>query len=110
MKIAGVGKIASIAKSKLLIVFGIGALGAGCVGGIDPALQDSPEYVLGWQHGCATGQARSRSFGYTESIRDDSRFETDRAYQTGWRQGFLECQDRSLINQPDALLGERGAD
>ena len=101
------------ARRSILWAIGGGAIAAaasGCAGGIDPELRDRPSYILGWQHGCATGEARSHSFGYTDSIRDDSRFGSDKAYETGWRQGFLECQDRSLINQPDSLLGERGAE
>lgn len=101
-------RVAGDCRRRLLSALAVSTLVAGCAVGIDPALKDSPGYVLGWQHGCATGEARSRSFGFFDSIRDDSRFETDEAYETGWRQGFLECRDKSLINQPDALLGERG--
>ncbi|TNE58294.1 MAG: hypothetical protein EP340_05925 [Alphaproteobacteria bacterium] len=63
---------------------------AGCVKPIDPSILESPSYSEGYSHGCSTAHERQNGFG-SPVVRDEVLFETDEAYQVGWKQGFGAC-------------------
>ncbi len=76
---------------------------AGCTTNPDIlALQDQPSFHVGYGDGCATSTEEDKSFS-TKSTRDAYAFENDKAYRAGWRQGYLECSNRT----PDAVDGGR---
>jgi hypothetical protein len=71
----------------------LGAVGAlllaACAG--DPALTEDPAFLSGYGDGCATAHELEKSFS-TKRVKDDHQFETDRAYRSGWRQGYQQCR------------------
>lgn len=70
-------------------------------------LRNDPGYVAGVADGCATVQESDKSFS-TRRVRDENAFDSDRAYQAGWRAGLLQCKrdydDRTSTG--GGLLGE----
>ena len=76
---------------------------AGCTTNPDIlALQEHPSFHAGYGDGCATSTEEDKSFS-TKSTRDAYAFDNDKAYRAGWRQGYLECSNRT----PDAVDGGR---
>ncbi len=65
---------------------------AGC-SGTDPALLEDPNYSLGYGDGCSTANSRVRG-GHNKVYRNQTLFKNDKAYQTGWRDGYVACGDR----------------
>lgn len=65
-------------------------------------LTESPSYHVGYGDGCSTSNEEDKSFS-TKSTRDAYAFDNDDAYRAGWRQGYLECDNRV----PDAIDGGR---
>lgn len=66
------------------------------------ALREMPSFQVGYGDGCATSNEEDKSFS-TKSERDAYAFDNDEAYRAGWRQGYLECNNRT----PDAIDGGR---
>lgn len=62
---------------------------AACAG--DSGLSEEPGYIAGYGDGCATAHEQEKSFS-TKRVRDADLFENDRAYRSGWRQGWQQCQ------------------
>lgn len=60
----------------------------------DPGLSEEPSFIVGYGDGCATAQEQDKSFS-TKRYRDAEAFESDRAYRSGWRQGWQQCKDPS---------------
>ncbi len=81
---------------------------AGCASTADmQAMRESPSYHQGYGDGCATGTEEDKSFS-TKMTRDAYSFDNDPAYRTGWRQGYLECGDRTpRDNDGGRITGER---
>ncbi len=75
---------------------------AGCVNSDLAALREQPSFHVGFADGCTTSNEEDKSFS-TKSARDKYAFENDEAYRAGWRQGWLECNERT----PDAIDGGR---
>ncbi len=74
----------------------------GCVNSQLAELRELPSYHVGFGDGCATSNEEDKSFS-TKIARDEYAFENDEAYRAGWRQGWLECNNRT----PDAIDGGR---
>lgn len=92
---------------KMPVFRGLGAIlaaaaAAGCVSGQHSALSELPTYHVGYGDGCATSNEEDKSFS-TKNQRDQYLFENDEAYRAGWRQGWLQCNNRT----PDAIDGGR---
>lgn len=92
-----------------LPLIAVGALAfAGCA--MDPKLQqlrESPSFQVGYGDGCLTAGEEDKSFS-TKSARDAYAFENDKAYRAGWRQGYLECSNRTRdAVDGGRILGER---
>lgn len=90
-------------KPTFLLIAAGAALAAGCAA--DPklqALRESPGFQVGYNDGCLTATEENKSFS-TKSARDSYAFDNDDAYRAGWRQGYLECSNRT----PDAIDGGR---
>ncbi len=66
------------------------------------ALRELPSFHVGYGDGCTTANEEDKSFS-TKTERDAYAFDNDRAYRAGWRQGYLECSNRT----PDAVDGGR---
>ena len=77
---------------------------AGCASDYDPMLRENPNFSLGYNDGCQTGNARVTGFDETV-YRDKSLFEADRAYQAGWREGYTACGGNNY-NDQDVFGGE----
>lgn len=86
------------------------ALTAGCASNPEDVLmlQDSPSYLVGYNDGCATATEANKSFS-TKSYRDADAFDADKAYRSGWRQGYMECSKGTPdVHDGGRILGERG--
>ena len=70
-------------------------------------LSEEPSYQAGYGDGCATGIEEDKSFS-TSRTRDEYLFDNDRAYRSGWRQGFLSCSQRNAENESNGglILGQ----
>lgn len=65
------------------------ALGA-CANTTDPEIRNTASYQQGYSDGCTTGNQRVEGFSSTIT-RNKTLFETDEAYQIGWKQGYSVC-------------------
>lgn len=74
-----------------MLTVGAATLAMGCATEEGRLLSEEPGYAAGFGDGCSTGQEEGKSFS-TERTRDAYRFENERAYRAGWRQGYLECK------------------
>lgn len=54
-------------------------------------LSEEPSYIAGFGDGCATATEAEKSFS-TKRVRDNEAYDSDRAYQAGWRAGLLQCE------------------
>jgi len=93
-------------KSSFTLILLTATVALGCVGGIDPALLESPKYSQGYGEGCETAHQRTHAFSM-KTVRDDSLFESDEAYRVGWRQGFQACSNQEPTAAPDDYFGDR---
>lgn len=66
----------------------LAAILAGCAS--DPVVTEDPAFVAGYGDGCATAGELEKSFS-TKRVKDDYQFDNDRAYRSGWRQGYQQC-------------------
>ncbi|MDZ7629087.1 MAG: hypothetical protein U5J99_11875 [Parvularculaceae bacterium] len=72
----------------------------------DTGLSEEPGFIVGYGDGCATAQEQGKSFS-TERHRDAEAFESDRAYRSGWRQGWQQCKDPAgRANDGGLILGD----
>lgn len=72
----------------------------GCIATEDA---DGPFYPAGFADGCSTGQAQRASFA-VKQVRDETLFDSEPSYRTGWRAGFAQCsQDHEIDNRPGDL-------
>jgi len=85
-----------------LAAFLTAAAAASCVSGQHSSLSELPSFHVGYGDGCATSNEEDKSFS-TKTERDKYLFENDEAYRAGWRQGWLQCNNRT----PDAIDGGR---
>ncbi len=70
-------------------------------------LREMPSFHVGYGDGCLTATEEDKSFS-TKKARDAYAFKNDDAYRAGWRQGYLECANRTAkANDGGRILGER---
>ena len=88
----------------LLTIFSV--LATSCASSGEPIDRESPNALLGYNHGCTSAREASKSFS-TERERDAYLFENDANYRYGWRQGYLECESRRPnLNDGGRVLGD----
>jgi hypothetical protein len=63
----------------------------------DRAMQKTPNYKAGYADGCASADAQGTDMRHGNEVRDDSLFDSDKAYRAGWHTGFSAC--RSTVNR-----------
>lgn len=86
---------------------GAAILLAGCATADDLALREYPSFQVGYGDGCITSTEEDKSFS-TKKSRDAHLFETDDAYRSGWRQGYMECASQlPEVHDGGRILGER---
>lgn len=74
----------------------------GCA--LDTSVRDDPNYSIGYNDGCQTGNARVT--GFVSTIRrDDGLFESSDAYQSGWKEGYSACGGNER-RDPNVFNGE----
>ncbi len=91
--------------AKLVVVCGglWGALAA-CETDLDPALRDSPNFSMGYNDGCTSGNTRIVGFDKTVRRKDDL-YAGDEAYKAGWNEGYISCGG-STTRDTDVFGGE----
>lgn len=78
-----------------------------CANKTDPEILKTTEYQAGYADGCTTGNQYRAGFKETKK-RNDTLFETNRAYQIGWNQGFSACGgSQTDRNRQDYLFEDR---
>jgi hypothetical protein len=68
-----------------------------------PALRKSPDFRAGYSDGCASASmqgANKRDTGFT---RDDSAYQGNKAYHSGWGSGFGACRQMGASQNRDPL-------
>lgn len=84
-----------------LLPFFLLLLLAGCTLFESPAeraLRRSPDFKAGYSDGCASANASGANPREESGRRDEDAFSGNKAYRTGWNEGFGAC--RSYQNQP----------
>lgn len=90
---------------KRLLTFAA-ALVAGACAGDYARYADEPSFQTGYGDGCVTATEADKSFS-TKRQRDDEAFAGDKAYASGWRQGYLQCNGNERSpNDGGRVLGE----
>ena len=91
---------------KVLLIAALGV--AGCASTEESLLlQESPNFQIGYNDGCSTASEAEKSFS-TKQTRDTYLFDNDKAYQAGWRQGYLGCTSKiPEAKDGGRILGER---
>ena len=79
---------------RIAALIALTALLAAC-GTTTPTSVDGPYFTQGYSDGCRTAEARRAAFD-NRSFRNDELFAAQPSYQTGWRQGFRECQPAGI--------------
>lgn len=102
--------IAAHARRLPLILIAATALG-GCVATQDAMIKQGypPAYAKGFDDGCHSGRKAGGSL-FDQFAKDVVRFDTDKAYATGWSDGFRQCeteQENALRQQRMALEQQR---
>lgn len=64
----------------------------GCESAADRTLKKSPDYRAGYSDGCASAGSPGANPRETGQVRDEQAYQTNRAYQLGWRTGFGACR------------------
>jgi len=86
-----------------MLVLGGALAVAGCAGDRS-ALRGDPNYSIGYSDGCTTGN--SRVTGFDKTIRrDNALFDSSRAYQAGWKEGYGACGGNEY-RDPNVFGGE----
>jgi hypothetical protein len=86
-----------------LVVLAMALLLSGCgmfSSRADRALRASPDFKAGYSDGCASAGNRGANPREDSLIRDDSAFQTNKAYHSGWGTGFGACRSFSMPNGP----------
>jgi hypothetical protein len=65
---------------------------AGCAGGADRAVRNSPEYRAGYSDGCVSANREGANKRDTSLARDEAAYRNSQAYHSGWGAGFGACR------------------
>lgn len=88
--------------SSLAIVVGfLGLVGCATETGADGAF-----YPQGYSDGCRTAEARQSSFS-DDVYRDQTLFEQEASYRSGWRAGYAQCDRMQDVSPRPGDLGEQ---
>ncbi len=77
---------------------------AGCTVGLDPSVTEDPNYSIGYNDGCQSGNARVTGFDSTIR-RNNDLYESSQAYQGGWKVGYDACGGNEY-RDPNVFGGE----
>ncbi|MEL6362182.1 MAG: hypothetical protein AAFR21_13975 [Pseudomonadota bacterium] len=66
-------------------------------------LREDPAFARGFGDGCASATEDGKSFS-TKHFRDEYEFEESKAYRSGWRQGYLDCESRDIKRNDGGLV------
>jgi len=58
------------------------------------AEKNTPSFKNGYSDGCASANAQGSSYRH-DMVRDDSAYESDKAYRAGWASGLYNCRNAS---------------
>ena len=70
------------------------------------ALRKSPDFKAGYSDGCASASMQGANKRETGFTRDDSAYQSNKAYRSGWGSGFGACRQMTpQNNDPLAMTG-----
>lgn len=70
----------------------------------DRALRRQPNFRTGYADGCATATNEGADMRHGDTVRDDSLYDTDKAYRVGWANGHSACQRMAPTGQSQGPL------
>lgn len=59
--------------------------------------KETPGFKAGYSDGCASATVQDTNYR-TDTIRDDSAYQTDKHYRAGWNSGFHNCSTNITHN------------
>ena len=77
-----------------------------CESAADRALKNSPDFKAGYADGCASAGSQGANPRDNAPVRDEQAFQTNRAYQVGWRTGFGACRSYEGPSSAPRLPGQ----
>lgn len=72
----------------------------------DRALRSQPSFRTGYEDGCATANAQGANMRRGNIVRDDSVYDSDKAYRVGWAQGHNACRRAAPPGQEPGPLAD----
>lgn len=61
----------------------------------DRAMQKTPNYRAGYDDGCAAASTTGAN-PREQPYRDDTLYDSDKAYHAGWGSGFATCRNQTM--------------
>jgi hypothetical protein len=58
----------------------------------DRNLRKQPSYHVGYDDGCASANNEGANMRRGDAVRDDSLYQSDKAYRIGWSNGHAACR------------------
>lgn len=85
------------------LLSGAALIALGACSSYDPeAIESSSWYGKGFNDGCTSGIEADKSFS-AKQTKDAILFDSDQAYRSGWRQGYVECRQGDPMEDSQTL-------
>lgn len=76
---------------------------AGCASPAERALRKSPDFQAGYSDGCASASLQGANARDTSLTRDEDAYASNKAYHSGWGEGFGACRAMSAPQGPGGM-------
>lgn len=89
-----------------IAVIALASLLMSCMSSADRQIQKLPDYRLGYDDGCATATNQGANMRRGDMVRDDSLYDSDKAYRSGWASGHSACSRMAPTGQANGPLSD----
>jgi hypothetical protein len=89
-----------------IAVIALACLLSSCISPTDRKIQKLPDYRLGYDDGCATATNQGANMRRGDMVRDDSLYDSDKAYRSGWASGHSACARMAPTGQANGPLAD----
>ena len=89
-----------------IAVLALASLLMSCMTSADRKIQKLPDYRLGYDDGCATATNQGANMRRGDMVRDDSLYDSDKAYRAGWASGHSACSRMAPTGQANGPLSD----
>jgi hypothetical protein len=76
---------------------------AACASPAERALRKSPDFQAGYSDGCASASLQGANARDTSLTRDESAYASNKAYHSGWGEGFGACRAMAAPQGPGGM-------